>query len=166
LVNRLLERVPDLWLSRSWTTRAQRPGEADDAYYFVDHETFFDLRDGGGFLEWVELLPDYFMGTPLPDPPPGRDMVLEIDIRGAKQVRERFPDAVLIMVLPPSRDELERRMRGRGDSENLIRARLDLGMAEEIEGREVADHVLVNDDLERATEELAGIVKSHRSQET
>jgi guanylate kinase len=123
-------------------------------------------RDGGGFLEWVELLPDYFMGTPLPDPPPGKDMVLEIDIRGAQQVRERYPGAVIVLVLPPSRQELERRMRTRGDSDKLIRARLELGEKEEEQGRQIADHVLVNDDLERAVEELAGIVNAHRSQES
>jgi guanylate kinase len=162
----LLERVPDLWLSRSWTTRAQRPGEHTDAYTFVDKDTFLAKVEAGGFLEWVELLPDYFMGTPTPDPPPGKDMVLEIDIRGAQQVRERYPDAVVVLVLPPSRDELERRMRARGDSEALIRARLELGETEERQGREVADHVLINDDLERAVEELAGIVRAHRSQES
>jgi guanylate kinase len=106
------------------------------------------------------------MGTPMPDPPPGKDMVLEIDIRGAQQVRERYPDAVVVLVLPPSRQELERRMRTRGDSEDLIRARLELGEEEEERGRQVADHVLVNDDLERAVEELAGIVNAHRSQES
>jgi guanylate kinase len=106
------------------------------------------------------------MGTPTPDPPPGKDMVLEIDIRGAKQVKARYPHAVLVMVLPPSREELERRMRGRGDSEELIKARLELGEREWAEGRQLADHVVVNDDLGRATEELAGIVESHRSQES
>jgi len=161
-----MKRVPDLWLSRSWTTRTQRPGEPDDAYTFVDRDTFFARRDAGGFLEWVELLPDYFMGTPLPDPPPGRDMILEIDIRGAQQVREKYPDAVVILVLPPSRDELERRMRQRGDREEVILARLELGEAEEARGREIADHVIVNDDLERAVEDLAGIVNAHRSQES
>jgi guanylate kinase len=161
----LLTRVPDLWLSRSWTTRKQRPGEPDDAYTFVDRDAFFARRDAGGFLEWVELLPDYFMGTPTPDPPPGKDMLLEIDVRGAQQVREKYPDAVVILVLPPSRAELERRMRKRGDSDEFIRARLELGDAEEAQGREIADHVVVNDDLERATEELAGIVNAHRSQE-
>lgn len=160
-----MQRVPDLWLSRSWTTRKQRPGERDDAYTFVDKATFFARRDAGGFLEWVELLPDYFMGTPLPDPPAGKDMVLEIDIRGARQVRDRYPDAIVILVLPPSREELGRRMRKRGDSDDLIRARLELGEAEEVQGREIADHVVVNDDLDRALEELAGIVSSHRSQE-
>jgi len=165
-VDELLARDPNLWLSRSWTTRARRPGEPDDAYTFVDRDTFFARRDAGGFLEWVELLPDYFMGTPLPDPPAGKDMVLEIDIRGAQQVRERYPDAVVVLVLPPSRQELERRMRTRGDSEELIRARLDLGEQEEEQGRQIADHVLVNDELDRAVEELAGIVNAHRSQES
>jgi guanylate kinase len=161
-----LKRVPELWLSRSWTTRKQRPGESDDAYTFVDKDTFFARRDAGGFLEWVELLPDYFMGTPLPEPPPGKDMILEIDIRGAQQVRDKYPDAVVVLVLPPSRQELERRMRKRGDPEALIRARLELGEAEEEQGRELADHVIVNDDLDRAVDELAGIVNEHRSQES
>ena len=117
-----------------------------------------------GFLEWVEILPGQLSGTPVPDPPPGHDVVLEIDIRGGKQVKERYPDdTVLIMVLPPSREELEARMRRRGDSEELIRARLALAESEEAEGRELADHIIVNDDLNRAVEELAGIVESHRS---
>jgi guanylate kinase len=167
LVDRLLERVDGLWLSRSWTTRARRPGEPQDSYNFVDRDTFMDHRDSGGFLEWVELLPDYFMGTPMPDPPSGHDMVLEIDIRGGKQVKERYPDdTVLIMVLSPSREELEARMRRRGDRDDLVQARLELAEREEAEGREVADHVVVNDDLERATAELAGIVEAHRSQES
>jgi len=166
LVERLLERVPNLWLSRSWTTRARRLGEPENAYNFVDRDTFMAHRDGGGFLEWVELLPDYFMGTPLPDPPPDHDMVLEIDIRGGKQVKERYPDeTVLLLVLPPSREELEARMRRRGDRDELVRARLELADEEETEGRALADHVIVNDDLDRASEELAGIVESHRSQE-
>ena len=92
-------------------------------------------------------------------------MLLEIDIRGAQQVREAYPDAVVILVLPPSREELERRMRNRGDTEELIQARLQLGDQEEERGRRLADHVLVNDALERAVEDLAGIVNAHRSQE-
>ena len=93
-------------------------------------------------------------------------MVLEIDIRGGKQVKERYPDeTVLLLVLPPSREELEARMRRRGDRDELVRARLELADEEETEGRALADHVIVNDDLDRASEELAGIVESHRSQE-
>ena len=166
LVDRLLERVPDLWLSRSWTTREQRPGEPDDAYVFVDRDAFLDRVRAGGFLEWVELLPDYFMGTPTPEPPPAKDILLEIDLRGARQVRERYPDAVLIMVLAPSRRALEARMRRRGDRDDLIRARLELAENEERDGRELVDHVVVNDDVDRAVEELAGIVEEHRSRRT
>jgi len=163
LVDKLLERVPNLWLSRSWNTRPKRPGERDDAYTFVDPETFLAHARAGGFLEWVEFLPGDYRGTPVPDPPPDHDVVLEIDIRGARQVRERYPDAIVIMVLPPSRAAQEERLRRRGDSEELIRARLELAETEEAEGRELADHVIVNDDLNRAVEELAGIVEMHRS---
>ena len=86
-------------------------------------------------------------------------------MRGAQQLRERFPDAVIVMILPPSTDELISRMRRRGDTDEQIDARLALAAEEEGQGRELANHVVVNDDLDRATEELAGIVELHRSQE-
>jgi guanylate kinase len=114
----------------------------------------------------VEFLPDHFSGTPTPDPPPGHDALIEVDVRGAQMLRERFPDAVVIMILPPSADELEARMRQRGDSAELIRTRREMAAQEEEAGRKIADYVVVNDDLERAVEELAGIVNAHRSQES
>ncbi|TMK89525.1 MAG: guanylate kinase [Actinobacteria bacterium] len=166
LEKRLLERFPDIWLSRSWTTRARRPNEAEDAYTFVDRETFEQRAREGGFVEWVEILPGQLSGTPTLDPPPGRDVLIEVDVRGAKMLHERYPDAVIIMVLPPSPEVLEARMRERGDSEDLIRTRREMAAAEEAEGREIADHVVVNDDLARALEELAGIVSAHHSQES
>jgi len=104
-------------------------------------------------VEWVEILPGQLSGTPTLDPPPGRDVLIEVDVRGA-------------MVLPPSPEVLEARMRERGDSEDLIRTRREMAAAEEAEGREIADHVVVNDDLARALEELAGIVSAHHSQES
>ncbi|MBV8979723.1 MAG: guanylate kinase [Acidimicrobiia bacterium] len=161
----LLERVPDLWLSRSWTTRKQRPGEADDAYTFVDREEFEQRAREGGFVEWVEIIPGQLSGTPTPEPPPGHDVLIEVDVRGAKMLRDRYPDAVVIMVLAPSVDDSEARMRRRGDSEELIRTRREMAAKEEAEGRQIADHVVVNDDLERAVEQLAGIVDARRSQE-
>jgi guanylate kinase len=155
--------VPDLWLSRSWTTRARRPGEPEDAYVFVDEGTFRAHAAAGGFLEWVELWAGQLSGTPVPAPPPGKDIVLEIDVRGAAQVKERFPDAVLILLLPPSRAVQEQRLRGRGDPEEKVRARLALSDDEEQAGQALADHVVVNDDLGRAVEEVAGIVEAWRS---
>ena len=152
-------------MSRSWTTRPRRPNEPEDAYTFVDREGFERHAAEGGFLEWVEFLPGQLSGTPIPDPPPTQDVLIEVDVRGAQQLRERFPDAVIVMILPPSTDELISRMRRRGDTDEQIDARLALAAEEEAQGRELANHVVVNDDLDRATEELAGIVGLHRSQE-
>lgn len=163
MVAELLRRVPDLWLSRSWTTRARRPGEPADAYHFVDRAAFEAHAAAGGFLEWVEILPGQLSGTPVPEPPPGHDQVLEIDVRGARQIKERFGDAVLVLLLPPSREVQEARLRGRGDGEAHVRARLVLAEQEVQEGRKIADHVVVNDDLERAVDEVAGIVHAWRS---
>jgi guanylate kinase len=163
IVSALVDRVPDLWLSRSWTTRPRRPGELPDAYHFVDEKAFRAHAEAGGFLEWVELWPGQLSGTPIPVSPPGQDILLEIDVRGARQVRERFPDAVLVLVRPPSREVQAARLRGRGDLEERVLARLALSDAEESEGLRLADHIVVNDDLDRAVEEVAGIVKAHRS---
>jgi len=157
-----MERDPNLWLSRSWTTRPQRPGEPDDAYVFVDRATFEERIHAGGFLEWTEFLGNYY-GTPTPEPPPGRDVVLEIEVHGAQQVRARHPDAVLIFVLPPSRAEQERRLRGRGDPDDIVARRLRKADEEEPIGRAISDHVVVNDDLASTVAELASIIAKHRA---
>ncbi|HVM03097.1 MAG TPA: guanylate kinase [Acidimicrobiales bacterium] len=163
LVSRLCEQVPGLWLSRSWTTRARRPGEAPDAYTFVDRSTFEKRVADGGFLEWAELPANgHLYGTPWPEPPPGSDVVLEIDVQGAAQVRQRHPDAVIVLVVPPSRGELAARMRTRGDAEDAIASRLAIAGDEEARGRRLADHVVVNDDVDRAAAELAGILRHSR----
>jgi guanylate kinase len=162
IVNGLSAREPRLWLSRSWTTRPPRPGEPPDAYTFVDREAFLAHADAGGFVESAEVF-GHLYGTPTPDAPPGNDLLLEIDVQGAAQVRARRPDAVVILVAPPSREAQEARLRARGDDEALIRRRLAKADAEEEAGRLLADHVVVNDDLNRAIEEAAAIVESHRS---
>jgi guanylate kinase len=162
LVSRLIERDPNLWLSRSWTTRPRRPSESAAAYNFVDRHIFEQRVEDDGFLEWADFL-GHLYGTPTPDPPPGKDVVLEIDLQGAEQVRRRYPDAVIILIEPPSRQAQEERLRKRGDSEDQIAKRLALAEHEEARGRLIADHVVVNDDLTRATEEVAGILARHRN---
>lgn len=153
---------PRLWLSRSWTTRPRRPGEPADAYEFVDRATFEERARAGGFFEWAEFL-GHLYGTPLAEPPPGRDVLLEIDLQGARQVRSRRPDAVLILLRPPSAEAQAERMRARGDDEDRITARLEAGQEEERAGLELADAVVVNADLDRAVAEVAGILERRRS---
>lgn len=152
---------PRLWLSRSWTTRSPRAGEAPDAYRFVDRATFDAHAAAGGFLEWATVF-DHRYGTPRPDPPPGCDVLLEIDVQGARQVKAQYPEAVVVFVVPPSRETQEARLVRRGDPPEVVARRLAEAEAEEEAGRAVADHVVVNDDLGRAVAEVAGIVESAR----
>ena len=161
IVDGVVARDPGLLLSTSWTTRDQRPTEDDDAYVFVSSEEFEERIERGGFLEWTEFLGNYY-GSPTPDPDDGRDLVLEIEVDGAQQVKKIHPDAMLIFVLPPSRAEQERRLRGRGDPDHKVQARLRKAEEEEPIGRELADHVIVNDDLEDTIDEMLQIIASAR----
>ena len=162
IVSALVARDPDLWLSRSWTTRHRRPGESESAYVFTDRAAFERRIEEGGFLEWTNFLGNYY-GTPMPEPEPGRDVVLEIEVDGARQVKGLHPEAVLIFVLPPSRDEQQRRLRGRGDPEDKVEQRLKKALDEEPVGLAIADHVVVNDDLERSVAEMGSIIERHRT---
>lgn len=164
IVDALVQRDPDLWLSRSWTTRERRQGEAEDAYVFVSSEAFEEHITDGGFLEWTEFLGNYY-GTPRPDQVEGDaapDIVLEIELDGAQQVKRQYPEAVLIFVLPPSREEQERRLRGRGDPGDKVQARLRKAEIEEPVGREQADHLVVNDELDRTVDEMMAIIDRER----
>jgi guanylate kinase len=164
IVDALVRRDPNLWLSRSWTTRARREGEPPDAYVFTSTEAFERHANQGGFLEWTEFLGNYY-GTPRPeqlDHLSGADIVLEIELDGAQQVKRQYPEAVLIFVLPPSRDEQERRLRGRGDPGDKILARLRKAEQEEPIGKLEADYVVVNDDLERTVDEMLAIIERER----
>lgn len=114
----------------------------------------------GGFLEWTSFLDNYY-GTPCPTND-GRDVVLEIEVDGAQQVKKQHPEAVLIFVLPPSRAEQERRLRVRGDTDEHIAQRLKKAVDEEPVGLAIADHVLVNDDLSRTVDEMLNLIDSHR----
>ena len=164
IVDALVRRDPDLWLSRSWTTRARRPGEREDAYVFTSAEAFEERITAGGFLEWTEFLGNYY-GTPRPgqlDDAGAPDIVLEIELDGAQQVKRQYPQAILIFVLPPSRDEQERRLRGRGDPGDKVQARLRKAELEEPIGREQADYLVVNDDIDRTVDEMMAIIDRER----
>jgi guanylate kinase len=144
--------------------RDRRPGEREDAYVFTTSEAFEERITQGGFLEWTEFLGNYY-GTPRPDElddPDAPDIVLEIELDGAQQVKQQYPEAVLIFVLPPSREEQERRLRGRGDPGDKVQARLRKAEIEERIGRAEADHVVVNDDLERTIDEMLSIIEHER----
>jgi guanylate kinase len=163
VVSRLLGLCEGLWLSRSWTTRPRRPSEAEDAYVFVTPDHFMARVAADGFVEWTEFSGNgHLYGTPTMEAPQGADVLLEIDSQGALQVKERYPDAILIFIAAPSRDAQERRLRQRGDDEASIQKRLALAADEEKVGRDIADFVVVNDDVERASKELAGIVEACR----
>jgi guanylate kinase len=159
---RLVEEDPSLWLSKSWTTRDRRPGESEDSYTFVDRETFEERRDAGGFLEWAEFLGNLY-GTPTPDPPPSKDIVLEIDLQGAVQVREKHPDALVVLLLPPSVEVQEQRLRKRGDDDEEVARKIAKGAEEESLGRDLTPHVVVNDDVTRAVSEITGILRRYRT---
>lgn len=161
IVDALAHRDDRLFLSRSWTTREQRPSESDDAYVFVSSEAFEKRIEAGGFLEWTEFLGNYY-GSPVPDADDTRDLVLEIEVDGAQQVKRLHPEALLIFVLPPSREEQERRLRGRGDLDHKVLARLRKAEEEEPIGRELADHTVVNDDLEETIDEMLSIIDAAR----
>ncbi len=128
---------------------------------FVDRETFDAHIEAGGFLEWAEVFGNRY-GTPWPEPPADHDVLLEIDVQGATQVKERHSGAVVVFIEAPSREAQEARLRGRGDREDLIARRLAAAPEEERVGRELADHIVVNDDLDRAIEEVAAILESRR----
>ena len=167
LVKELLSRDPDgLALSVSATTRAPRPGEEHGRdYYFVSDDEFDALIDAGDLLEWADIV-GHRSGTPrgyVDDQLAGRDVVLEIDVQGALQVRNRVPEALLVFLEPPSIEELERRLRGRGtETEDRVRRRLQTAHSE-LGETGWFDRVVVNDDLMRAADEVAAIIQGFRS---
>ena len=166
LVRELIAKDPSLSLSVSVTTRPPRPGEVDGIdYFFVDEDAFDRMIAAGELLEWAEIVghrsgtPRVFVEDRLSE---GRDVILEIDVVGASFVRKRIPDAVLVFVDAPSLDELERRLRGRGtETEEAIRLRMETA-AWELEQRPWFDHVVVNDDLVRAADQVAAIIETSR----
>jgi len=162
IVEALVQRDDRLWLSRSWTTRERRPGEAEDAYVFVTREQFQQRIADNGFLEWTEFIGNMY-GTPNPEAPAGRDIVLEIEVDGASQVKKMHPDAMLLFVLPPTREVQRARLQGRGDVEQKVEQRLRKAEDEEPIGKALADFVLINDDLNATIDEMLELINAARA---
>jgi len=166
LVRMLLENDPGIRLSISYTTRSPRPGEANGReYHFVEVPDFLAKIESGDFLEWAEVHGNYY-GTSKSwiesEMAAGRDVLLEIDWQGAQQVRKLFPAAIGVFILPPSREELQKRLAGRGtDSAEVIGRRL---AAARDEMRHVGefDYVIINDDLQQALVDLLAVVRASR----
>ena len=157
----MMETRKDLSFSVSATTRPPRPGEIDGVhYYFITREKFEAMIAAGEFLEYDAHAANYY-GTPRAQAEEKQShgpVLLDIEPKGAKQVKEKAPDAVLIFIMPPSVQELERRLRGRGDtSEEQIQMRMERATWE-MEQRVWYDHVVVNDDPERCAQEILKII--------
>ncbi len=163
-VEELLFRLcPRLVYSVSYTTRAPRPGELDgENYNFIDEVAFQAMIEADSFLEWAEVFGRrYGTGRLWVESrlERGLDVLADLDVAGARSVKDKMPEATLIFMVPPSREELERRLRARA-TESEEQLALRLGRAgEEIENRGLYDYLLINDDLQRAAQELAGIIE-------
>ena len=167
LVKELLRRhEKDYALSISMTTRAPRPGERDGVeYFFTDREHFEETIKQDGLIEYASYCGNYY-GTPKAyveeQLSKGRNVILEIEIQGALKIKEKFPESLLIFVTPPNAGELKRRLEGRGtESEEVIASRLARA-AEESEGVEFYDYLVVNDKLEESAEEVHHLVAAAR----
>ena len=167
LVERLVHEVPNLHMSRSYTSRSARTGErAGVDYNFITRDRFEEMVRDGAFLEWADVFGNYY-GTCADDTEAllarGEDVVLVIDVQGARQVRTRGIETVGIFVLPPSAAVLEQRLRGRSkDSEEQIRRRLDVARGEVAEYAQY-EYVVINDEVPAAVERLQAIVVAERA---
>ncbi len=170
VLGRILEELPDIRFSVSHTTRKPREGENEGVhYYFVSKRSFEELKAGGRMLEWAHVH-DHLYGTSHAEYERARqervDLLLDVDVQGAAQVRMKVADAVSIFILPPSFDALKRRLRGRGsESEAVIERRLKAA-AEEASLYGEYDYILVNDDLDRCVESLKCVIRAARARKS
>lgn len=166
LVKALLKADPAIRLSVSYTTRAPRPGETDGRdYHFVSHERFQTMLDEGEFLEFAEVYGNFYgtsKGSIARDLAAGRDILLEIDWQGAKQVRQHFASSVSVFILPPSFNALRTRLAGRGqDSDEVIERRL-AAAAHDVAHADAFNYIIVNDDFDHAVSDLVAITRTVR----
>ena len=165
VISCMLKLRPELVLSVSATTRAPRAGEIDGvAYRFISREQFLKMVDNGEFIEYAEYVGEYYW-TPSKSVndhlASGDDVLLEIEVQGARQIMELAPDAVTLFIIPPDMEELERRLRGRAtDSEEKLAARLDRARTELME-KDRYKHIVVNDKVSRAAKEILSIIDSY-----
>ncbi len=166
IIHRLMQVREKLCFSRSATTRAPREGEQDGVdYFFVSRDTFQSMIRAGEFLEYAEYVGNYY-GTPKfavdERLEAGCDVYLDIEVQGAMQVKRQRPETLLIFLMPPSMQELERRLVGRGqDDMDTIHRRLHEA-ERECAMRDAFDYVVVNDDVERAVEEINELISAHK----
>lgn len=165
IIRRAMARNPDIWLSVSATTREPRPGEEHGKeYVFVTARQFGELIESDGLLEWAEFAGNRY-GTPaLPvvqRVAKGTTVLLEIDVQGVRQVRQNYPGAKTVFVAPPSVDDLAHRLASRGTEDEATQARRLSLAKEELEAASEFDLVIVNDDIERATDELLRWIADH-----
>lgn len=167
VIGGFLKRNPQFTLSISCTTRKMRPGEVDGVnYFFLSKDEFKDCIENNKFLEWAEFAGNYY-GTKqkyihqcLEE---GKNLILEIDTQGAIQVKQKMPEAVLIFIAPPSFEILEKRLRGRHtEDEETIQKRLE-AVKKELERAENFDYKVINDDVDRAIQNLEDIIKGELS---
>ena len=166
LVRQLIQRVRDLQVSVSHTTRPMRPGDAEGVdYFFVERPEFERMIEAGEFLEYASVFGNYY-GTSRASVEQnlaeGRDILLEIDWQGAAQVKQKLPDTCSIFILPPSRETLIQRLQGRGqDSEEVIARRTAEAVAE-MRHYDAADYLLINDQFDVAVHEFVSLIESRR----
>ncbi len=162
VVQSLIEGRPDLVLAVSATTRPARPGERNGAqYHFVPLEEFLALADQGSLLEHAQVFGNYYgtLRAPVEEAlAGGRDVVLELDIQGAKSIKHAVPDAVLVFIEPPSIDELMQRLKRRGTEDPAALERRVRSSYEEVKAKRLYDHVVVNDRVQEAVEQLVRIL--------
>lgn len=166
VMKRLLEKYDSYRLSISATTRMPRDGEKDGReYFFKTVDQFEEMIENGQLIEYARYVGNYY-GTPKEyvekQLNEGRNVILEIELQGALQVKEKIPETVLVFLTPPCADELENRLRGRGtEDDETIKARLKRAV-EESDYMKKYDYILINDDLEKCVDDLNGIIKSER----